>query len=565
MASINPQPSPIDLAVQSLTTFTCFKAPGHEERHTQFAADIDEEDLAQAQHTSSKVMPAGGDVPVQQARSEELATEQNTKQPENAPSIDSSTAIDQQSLPKFTPFVRPSSSHENVTTSFAFGRPQPKQLDFSRRKPQDPKPPVPVQVAEPISNAHTPPKARPSSDLEPKATEAATIHGTVPAPTEALNSPQSTSASPTLLATVPSAGSPSCHDSTNPASTGPAARTSIAANPQSSPVPAQKTSEVSQHVTGKPSQIPRMPAIATQTTSSCIPSKVTKRRRKPRPRTNSNAMGDSQPRDANASLSYEDTLSFLVVRYRKEQIQRQNERAALEAKEVELQDLREISNAIYTQLQQVRQREKSQEAELSRFQQIIPQWQNRVKKLSDYVQCLTNDHKTLRDDADEIRRQQKSLQTDKCELASGLTSISRTVDQDRDKTKKVLVEARDHMEMLEQKVSTQEMQLQHGADLLNAERVRSQRLEDEMSRAGNDHQHLQKLVSEQRLIIVEKLDDLMSKSRESQTPAPSSSEDYVKSMLNEAVSLLKGIRKTESMTPDDIRRLDASIRSYAER
>ena len=253
------------------------------------------------------------------------------------------------------------------------------------------------------------------------------------------------------------------------------------------------------------------------------------------------------------------------MRYRKEQLEREEARAAVKAKDIELQDLQDISNAIYTQLQEVRQRERVQKAELSRFHNILPQWENRIKKLNDYVQSLTDDHQTLRDNAEEIRKQQETLQADRSEIASALKNAHQKVENDHSKTKKVLVEARHHMEMLEQTVSNQETQLRDDTDLLNVERARSQRLEDEMSKIGISHQHLLELLTEHRRATAEKLDDLVSKSQEVKTITPPPSQDNVESILGEVISLLKELREIEAIKPDDLSKLDASVKCYVER
>ena len=565
MASIKSQPSPIDLAVQSLTTFTGSRAPDEEDWHSQFAADIDEDDLARPQQVSSTRISPGGEIAIQQAQCEELVTEKDREKSGDVPPAERSASSNQQSLPNFTPFTRPSSSHEDISTSFAFGRPQPKQFDFSRKKPQDSKISAPAPMPEPISNTHILPESRPCPDMNTKLVEAAATGEVGPVASEPVNTSRSMSASPTLVAIVPDAGNPSCHRSINTALQNSNTRTSVATDPQGCPVAAPKTVGASQYIPLKQPQSPGRPAIANQLASPRVPTKITKLRRKSRPRTDPNFSRGSDPAEPNASLSYEDTLGVLSVLYQKEQIQREQERAALKAKETELQDLREISNAIYSQLQQVRQREKSQEAELFRFRKSKPQWEARVKKISDYVQSLIKDHDALREDAQEIRHQQKILQTEKCELASALKGIHETVENDQGKTEKVFVEARHHMEMLEQKIGHQERQLREDTDLLDAERARSQLLDDKMSKVSNGHEHLHKLLTEQRLIIMGKLDDLLRESREVKNIAPPPSQDYVKPMLEEAVSLLKGLREAKAIRPEDVRRLDASIRAYADR
>ena len=563
MTFIKSQLSPIDLAVQSLTSFTGLRTSNDQDWHCQFAANIDEEDFSQPQRFSSKRESPGDDLTTQQIQPES-ALQQDREQPEDVQSTKSSTGINQQSLQKFTPFVRPS-SHGDTSPSFTFDKPQPKQLDFSRKKAQDFQSSVAVTKPEPTSNAHILPEPRPSSILNPKGAEAAKIDEARYVADEPDNPLPSISASPTLVATVPDPGNPSCHECVSTAPQQSNAQAAIARDRQRSPVAAPKTIGVNQRIPRESPQNIGTPVVATLLSSPCLSAKITKRRRKAKGSADSDLLRKLKPEEADASLSYEDTLGVLSMLYRKDQLQREKERAALKAKEIELQDLREISNAIYSQLQQVRQREKSQEAELSRFRKTKPQWEIRVKKLSDYVQSLADDHKALKDGAQKIQEQQEILQANKSDLASALKTVQDTVEHDHGKTKKVLIDVRHHMEMLEQTVTIQERQLQQDADLLDTERLRSQRLEAEISKVANGHEHLRELVTDDRLNILGKLDDLLCRSGELQVVTSASSQNYVKPLIDEAISLLKGIQNAEIVKPDDIRRLDVSIRSYADR
>lgn len=561
--SIMSQPSPIDRAVESLTTFGGTKVPNEEEWHSQFAADIDNEELTQPPHASSKHAPITPDVISQRTPSEELAAQQSKELPEDVTPLGSSASLDHQPLSKFRPFVRPSSSHENTSMSFAFGKPQPKQLDFSRKASQNPKLSLPTIRPEPGTDTIVLLEPRRSPNIESKDTQGL-ARDVLPVPAQTNSPSPSAEGSPTLVATVQITESPEVHERTSSTPLNSAAHAATSPNPQGSPVTSPKTLETIHFETSQPLRKSNLLMVATQSASPRSSAKITKLRRKSKPRGDSSAMQQSQTGAPKDALSYEDTLNVLLMCHRNERHEREEARAVLKAKETELQDLREISNVIYHQLQQVRQREKSQEAELSRFHTVMPQWESRVKKLSDFVQCLSKDHQTLRDDAREIHNQQKTLQADKSDIVSTLSDVRHTVEQDQAKTKKVLVEARHHMEMLEQTVSNQEIQLREDAELLYVERDRSQRLEVEISRMTTGHQHLSELLAEHGRITTEKLDDLLSKSEEVQIVSPPPTQDLVRPVLDEAVSLLKELRDADVVRPDDLRKLDASVRSYAE-
>lgn len=546
--------SPIDRAVQSITTFTGTIVTTEEDWHSQFAADVDNEELAQPSYAGSKHAPIKTDVIAQRAQSEELTAHQTEGVLEDAPQLGPSTSLNQQPLSKFTPFVRPSSSKEGTYVSFAFGKPQTKQLDFSRKPSQNPKISLPTIQPEPCRSPVT----------EPRDTQASTTRDVSSVPTEALSPSPSADESPTLVTTMQTTEGSKVLEGTGSTPLNSAAHATTPPDPQGSPVTSANTLQADHCETGEPSGDPNRLLVAAQPISPRASAKITKLRRRSKPRADLHAMKTSQTGASKDAPSYEDTLNVLLMRHRNEQLEWEEARAVLKAKDTELQDLREISNAIYHQLQQVRQREKLQDAELSRFHKVIPQWESRVKRLSDYVQCLSKDHQALHEDARDIRSQQETLQADKLDIASKLIDVRHTVEQDQAKTKEVLVEARHHMEMLEQTVSNQEILLREDANLLDAERDRCQRLEIEISKIATSRQQLSELLAEHGRITSEKLDDLLSKSEEVQIVTPPPSQDLVKPVLDEAVSLFKELRDADVIRPDDLRKLNASVRSYAE-
>ena len=563
MDPVMSQLSPIDRAVQSLTTFTGTEVT-NEEWHSQFAADINNEELTQPPYASSRHAPIATDVIAQRAQSEELAAHQSEELLEDVPQLGPSASANQQPLSKFTPFVRPSSSNEGTYMSFAFGKPQPKQLDFSRKASQNPKLSLPTIRPEPGANTTVLPEPCRSQIIEPRDTQASATRDVLSVPAEAFSRPPSADESSTLVATMQTTESPKVQEGTSSTPLNSAAHATTPPNPQGSPVTSPNTLQTDHCETGEPLRDSNKLMVATQPIPPRSSAKITKLRRRSKPMADSNAMRAPQTGATKDALSYEDTLNVLLIRHRNERLEWEEARAVLKAKDIELQDLREISNAIYHQLQQVRQREKSQEAELSRFHTTMPQWESRVKRLSDYIQCLSKDHQALHEDARDIRSQQETLQADKLDISSKLIDVRHTVEQDQAKTKKVLVEARHHMGMLEQTVSNQEILLREDANLLDAERDRCQRLEIEISKMTTSHQQLSELLAEHGRITTEKLDDLLSKSEEVQIVTPSSSQDLVKPVLDEAVSLLKELRDADVIRPDDLHKLNASVRSYAE-
>ena len=554
--------SPIDRAVESLTTFSSSNVWNNEDWHSRFAADIDEEESPQSSHADSKYLSPDPGERIERAQSEGLATE-NDK--EGSEGMGTSVPKDQQLVPKFMPFVRPSTSHEDLSASFSFCKPQSKQLDFSRKISQNPNPSVPITQPEPNSNNITVSAPRHSSTIEPKGTQITQICQEFFTANGAASPLSSAETSPTLVTFAQDVSNQGTRENFSDVVQNSTAQTIAPPKPPSSSVTLPIAADTSHDGADGLVRVSDIATLLAQPASPHALTKVTKLRRKSKSKDAQVQARDLQPAGNKTALSYEDTLSMLLMRYRSEQLERHEAKTALKAKEIELQDLREISNAIYHQLQQGRHREKSQEAELRGLHKIMPQWKDRVKKLSDYVQSLAKDHQTLRGEAEEMRHQQDSLQADKMDITSALKEVRQSVEQDHVKTKKVLVEARHHMEMLEQTVSNQGMQLQEDASLLTTERGRSQQLDGAISKMATDYQLLVEALAEHRKATTEKLDDLLTRSEQVQIVASTPSQDHLEPMLGEAVSLLKELRNANVVKPDDLRKLGASVRSYADR
>ena len=562
MDSLATHVSPIDRAVQSLATFSSSKVRDNDDWHSQFATEVDEEQSAQSPQASSKTSPSKSSV--ERAQSEGPTSHKMKGTQEGSVLTSEAARVIQRLTPRFTPFLRPSTSHEDIYTSFSFDKPQPKPLDFSRKTGQHPAPSIPVLEPEPVSNVATVLEPCHFSSIGPKTTDITHNCEGMLAQIGASDSLAPSGASSTLVTSM-EGDSLGAHGDTNQAFQ--SSEVQVATSPSAdggselvhSPVDAGSS------LMSKRTQTYGTSDPTARSSSPRGPGKVTKLQQKLSMKKGRIQMKAQHPMDSTTGLSYEDTLGVLLVRYKTEKLERDEARIALQAKETELEDLRDISNAIYHQLQQGRQREKSQQAELRKFQEVMPRWETQVKKLSDYVQTLTEDHLILRDDARAIRDRQVSLQTDKSDLTSALHDVHQTVQQDHTKTKKVLVEARHHMEVLETTISDQGARLREGAGLLDAERERRSHLEGDISELATNYQYLISVLTEHRKNTTEKLDDLLTKSEQVQTVISMPNQDHLEPVLVEVLSLLKELREVDVVRPDDLRKLDASVTSYAER
>lgn len=263
------------------------------------------------------------------------------------------------------------------------------------------------------------------------------------------------------------------------------------------------------------------------------------------------------------SLNDGELLNILLSRHKAEQQNREKLKASQHAKDQEINDLRGVSHTLYEQLQIVKGREHAQQMELSKFHAFKEQWEPRIQMLKEYFQSLTVDHHKLGQDAKDMQEQQKSIQTDKAGLEVMLEDVHQALNQDRARTKKILLEARHEMELLEQTVDTQDRELRANADLLDIERDRSQRLEDALSGITTTNEELTRMFNGHKDAIIEKLTNLQ-KSATQVVVAPQP-ESNLKPVLDQCIGILKELQKLEMVKPQDFMTLNRAVRSYANR
>lgn len=276
----------------------------------------------------------------------------------------------------------------------------------------------------------------------------------------------------------------------------------------------------------------------------------------------------SQLPKSRSALSDEDLLNVLLLRQRAQQENKDLLKAAQAAKEQEIGDLRDVSHNLYQQLQELQVQDKEKGTEISRLHAIIPQCENRIHNLTSYVDALAKNHRDLMRGSKELRKKQEEAETEKSALALMLKDVHETVENDHRRysaTNKVLIEARHHIEVLEQTVENQQRKLREDDDLLHAERDRSQRLEEGMTKLTAIYHELTAVVSGHPDIILEQLSRVLEISIHSTAVTQAQSQSELKSLLDQCVQMLKKVETTEMVKPQDFGKLDNSIRAYAHR
>ena len=467
---------------------------------------------------------------------------------------------------KITQFARPTIRHEDPIDGFIFMKPKIPQMNFSRKT---------------VQNSSIPIESDPSQILplhQITNTSDSTVSLKLQGDTLSATSPQDamvythdkTFQEPPLIrdqrvhgvSDEPQSPKIAFEHSDIPGAADVSNNVETDAAPDVQPQIPKIFDQVSEKVNQKSIEVPSGANISGPT-SQVPQTKINKAPKKPQMLADNKSSATLQSADLNAFLNEEDLLSALLLHHRREQKQKEALRAVQHAKDMELEDLRDVSNDLYRQLQCASEENKAKEMELSKLYSAIPEWEAKVQRLKEHVKNLASEHQILRKGADELRKRHEIIQTEKSALNTSLEEVRENMDHDRSRSKKVLREAKHQMEFLEQTISNQQIQLQEDCDLLDAERARSHRLETEISEITKSHLELAKLFTEHRDVVAHKLNDLLEKGNIAQPMDMHNSRDDLKLLLDQCFQMLKKIQNVDTVKPQDLRNLDASVRSYA--
>ena len=303
-------------------------------------------------------------------------------------------------------------------------------------------------------------------------------------------------------------------------------------------------------------------------TSTAGAPKITKTRRR---KTQVVPATNGPPLPSNPKVTYTEDDLFRLLMYRRRQGQQELEyfKTTQNQKEDEILRLREMSNNLSNELQEVLQRETQKAAELSRIKAKKPIWESKIKRLSDYVKGLTNDHQRLREDADNLQKQRTDVFVAGKDLHDTLEAAQKSVEQERIRSQRLKEDAHYRIENLAQTVQHQCTQIQSNENLLKAERERSTRLEDQISRVSASHEELLQLFTGHRDTITDKIDSLLHQAKaivlSDQTSEPHD-QGPVRPMLEQCIAMLEKLHKADSVKSEDLKKLgdtmDCFVRGY---
>ena len=268
------------------------------------------------------------------------------------------------------------------------------------------------------------------------------------------------------------------------------------------------------------------------------------------------------------SPSQEDLLRILIMRTQEESRSRERAKAILQAKDAELGDTRQACSQLKAQLQALQNREKEHAAQISKYQNVLPGWKANLHKMQGYFKDLMKDHNELKTDVAATRKIYEEVNADKTAIETSLKAAiaaQETLPQNPPNITATLSKARQQIELMEQTIRTQKAELGDEGNLLDYERDRNKRLENEMAKISTNHQQMLGMVLSYRDVTTGKLDQLLKSNLAMPAIAKAVDEDSIQTMLDRCVASLREFQSPQAVKTEDLQRLNESIKAYADR
>ena len=264
------------------------------------------------------------------------------------------------------------------------------------------------------------------------------------------------------------------------------------------------------------------------------------------------------------SHNEEDLIFLLTTHTRQSRRDHEAAKAALQLNIFEVQRLKDVNVTLLARLEEIERLYNDKEAQLSKIKAAKPAWESKLKKLSDYVKGLTNDHNRLRDDARDLHDRSNSILKERNCLAEALQEVHQSATQQRDKSMRLVTEARHDLAVLGQKVEHQQSELRNNQSLLLAERERNARIEIEISKSTASHRQLTELLMGHRDTITGKIGELLRKTETLGAAGPAESQDHLTPMLEQCLTLLRNFQNANAAESENYEKLQESMRGYFE-
>lgn len=249
--------------------------------------------------------------------------------------------------------------------------------------------------------------------------------------------------------------------------------------------------------------------------------------------------------------SEEDLLNLLAYRYQKDSESKATREAILQAKSLELEELRRTQHNLESYLAESERNVTLQEKELGRYKEAIAK---KVGKLTKFVNGLAKDHNQLRDDAKLMVEKYNAVRVDGTQLAADIESVRALAQQWARKSSEnpglFLRDARQKINQLEEVLAILNRELEEKSGLLATERDRTVVLEAKIKLAAGNHDEVKALIDSHHKGIIGKLDilpDILELAHGDNVPG-TVAELSIK--VEECLGLLKTVHGSSDVLPE---------------
>ncbi|KAL8786116.1 MAG: hypothetical protein Q9213_002982 [Squamulea squamosa] len=293
-------------------------------------------------------------------------------------------------------------------------------------------------------------------------------------------------------------------------------------------------------------------------------SKVQKRRGSPR------HSSSAIPKDLSvlAATRPEDILEALMIHHqhqKKEQAQRRVEEKKREKDNNDaIEEYKLIIQDLNSKLNSTEERMSKQEIELLKFRQLVPKWQDRVKKLGDFVKGLSNDHTRLRDDAHAIQGEQQRIRAHKEAVDKLLGETANTLETERAEHQDCLSKAYHRAEIAEEALSVRNADLLSETTRLRAEEGRNASLQHSLIKIALNDDGIMAKLADQEVALSSKIANLGKTTTDLIRDTTTLGQEYLNPKIEECIALLKEPWTINPVNAEDVHKLDVSIKENAD-
>lgn len=296
-----------------------------------------------------------------------------------------------------------------------------------------------------------------------------------------------------------------------------------------------------------------------------VASKVRKRRAGSGHRSVAHPESLGQSTSEIAPVDPEDMLKVLTVYYRKQMQQRVESRAKEKEKDDTIADFKTIIKLLDTQLQESNEQVSKHKAELLKYRELVPGWQDKVKKLSNFVKGLNNDYARLRDDAQLILGEQQKIKSHKESIDKRLKESTLALEKERTHQQSRLLKAHHRTDLAEQSLKACEIDLQSKSTTLQLQRDRIVNLQDALSNVASNHEDVLVKLANHEAAMSSNIAGLDATIADAIHNASTREPHELSSKVEECISLLKEPQNVDSVKTEDVQKLHNSIKDNGDR